>query len=297
MSGMNQALAEYFGNTVESEDMSKQAEVEVFCKLAAENGIDLNALTDAQINELYSATFGKTAGDSKEEEERKKREEAAREHVESKKEAEAKFAEAALAGQIMAHSMWAELQEIQKEAGAKDWIASKGKKVLEHGADAGDAVANFAKNVSGSTVRAAKNQKGDVSGMRHMEAVMAQNKARKHLAIGGASAAAAVGAEEGARRGINHLKAKKSEAPAAEAPDSAEKQAAAFNQLAAERAYEKIASTGWEAEEVAARLNAVLTLGFNDEGTKIASNHDFETALEIRSLELAELAGYPIEWA
>ena len=307
MSGMNQALAEYFGNTsaVESDDsMAKHAEIEVFCKLAEENGIDLNALTDKQINGLYEATFGKVAEDSKEEEERKKREEAARNHVEDKKEAEAKFAEAALTGQIMAHSMWAELQELQKVAAGEAAKKSIGDAIKEHAGDAYKAVRTFGSSVSGKGVQAAEKAYRDAmpdeaaSAYGHLgEQLKRRSAARKQLAIGGGIAAGVGAAGAGGYAAKRHYDKKKSESAAPEAPASEEQKAAAFNLMAAESAYEKMASAGWDAEEVAGRLNAVLTLGFDDSNTKIASHHDFDTALEVRSLELAELAGYPVEWA
>lgn len=65
---------------------------------------------------------------------------------------------------------------------------------------------------------------------------------------------------------------------------------------AAELALSKIASSNyWDLHEAADRLKAVLTLGAG-ESVKIASAPNFGAAVDIRSLELLELAGYPIQW-
>jgi hypothetical protein len=69
-----------------------------------------------------------------------------------------------------------------------------------------------------------------------------------------------------------------------------------FDVKAAQTAVQKIASSQyWDVNEAVDRLNAVLTLGAK-ESVKVASAPDVEAALDIRSLELLELAGYPIKW-
>jgi hypothetical protein len=139
---MDQFLAEYYGtnktaSAVEApaaEDLEKQATVDLFLKLAAEQNIDLKAMTDAQVQQLYS-TFSekvaagtpaapapaaapaatKTASEKKLEEHEKKLEEAKKEHEE--KHAMAKKAEEAdIMGRIMAHAYVHELKKIAAEA-------------------------------------------------------------------------------------------------------------------------------------------------------------------------------------
>lgn len=316
MSGMNQALAEFFGNASEvasDETMSKQAEVELFCKLAAEQGVDLNAMTDEQVEALYAGTFGTKEAES--DDEKKKRLEAeAREEHEGKKEAEAKFAEAALAGQIMAHSMWAELQEIQKEAGAKEDAYTGSRKALSTARDlydshVGSKLHNAKQVLGGERIKHIKGQLGDVAERAKDVVDPAHEGSTKSLTEAlrserfkthGSRAALATGAAgaTGGGLAIHKHNKNKAEAAAASTPAAEEQKAAsAFNLVAAESAYTKMASVGWDAEEVASRLNAVLTLGFDDSETKTAGVQDYDTAVEIRSLELAELAGYPVEWA
>jgi len=68
-----------------------------------------------------------------------------------------------------------------------------------------------------------------------------------------------------------------------------------LDQVAAEQALEKAASAGYARDEAANRLNAVLTLS-PPESEKIAFVQNFEDALDVRSSELLELAGYPVNW-
>ena len=58
---MNEWLAQYFGTAPVSEDTVKQADAELFVKLAQDNGIDLNSMSEAEVQELYDSTMGKTA--------------------------------------------------------------------------------------------------------------------------------------------------------------------------------------------------------------------------------------------
>ena len=71
--------------------------------------------------------------------------------------------------------------------------------------------------------------------------------------------------------------------------------APAIDQLAAEMACEKAASAGYDADEAAQRVIAVLTLGAPD-SMKVASAATLEAAVDVRALELLELAGYPVRY-
>jgi len=134
---MDQELARIYGTpgAATDEDLEKVAEAELFAKLAANEGVDLNQFNDEQIAELYAATFGKTAEEAPSEGHEKKetaKDEAAEEAV--KKEAEKKEAEKKAAaefaevqdwqekvaqfdklGRIMAHSYVQELGLIGRE--------------------------------------------------------------------------------------------------------------------------------------------------------------------------------------
>jgi hypothetical protein len=140
---MNEYLAQLYGTpgAPTEEDQEKVAQAELFAKLAADNNIDLNNLTDDQIGDLWEGTFGKEAmgdkaeeatadeyADKVEEKEKKKneatekamaeeqKEGAAHEFLE-KKAAQDKLAEADYLGRVMAHSY---VQELQKIAAAEE---------------------------------------------------------------------------------------------------------------------------------------------------------------------------------
>lgn len=119
-----------------SEDQEKVAQFDLFAKLASDAGIDLNALNDAQVTELYAATMGKQASEEEEEhKEEEKKEHEHKEEEEKKAAAEAEFAvqkewqekqaEADHLGRLMAHAYVNELNAI-KQASQK--LAGKDEK-------------------------------------------------------------------------------------------------------------------------------------------------------------------------
>ena len=127
---MDSFLAEFYGTnktaSAPQEDLEKQATVDLFIKLAAEQNIDLKAMPDAQVQQLYNSfvekvaaapapAATKTAGEDEKKEHEKKLEEAKKEHEE--KHAMAKKAEEADAmGRIMAHAYVQELRKIAAQA-------------------------------------------------------------------------------------------------------------------------------------------------------------------------------------
>jgi hypothetical protein len=135
---MNQILAEFYKTngaekTASAEDHEKAAQYELFTKIAQSNGIDIGALSDAQVQELYEKTFSKTAGemppqfakgkaDGKEEgkkEEKEEIEEAAKKEHEEKKASAEKLAEADFLGRVMAHAYVNERQKIAEDRTTK----------------------------------------------------------------------------------------------------------------------------------------------------------------------------------
>jgi hypothetical protein len=133
---MDQFLAEYYGTktaSADQENLEKEASVDLFLKLAGEEGIDLQTLPDAQVQELYARWKtaaeqepepGQTAAhekkESAEKEEREHVVEKAKEEHEEKKAYAEKVAEADFLGRVMAHSY---VQEMRKIAGEKTAIA------------------------------------------------------------------------------------------------------------------------------------------------------------------------------
>lgn len=126
---MDQDLARIYntagaGNS--NEDLEKEAQAELFAKLAADNNLDLTRLSDEQISDLWNQTFpSKTAeekcakckmamGECKCPPEGSK-EAAAQAEFEAQQEERAKFAEAEQMGRRMAHAY---VDELNKIAGA-----------------------------------------------------------------------------------------------------------------------------------------------------------------------------------
>lgn len=301
---MNLDLARVYGTpgAATSEDLTKQAEAELFAKLAAQEGVDLNALNDEQIGELWNHVFPKTAEEeerkeeAKEEDEEKKEEEkkeaAAREHAIKLAQAEEEQ-RAHYLGQVMAHSYVAELGKIaaaqeageegeSKEAAMPEALAKALGKAKGHaGAAVGKAKA-FGRKVSDS----ARSGAFDASLKANDAARKVKDVARKgvehvkaHKGAYGAGAAGAAGAGAGFAAGRMSKK----------------KESSAIDMMALEHAYKIAEATGgYDLEVVAEKLAAVHTLGLND-SDKLAATVDQQ--VEIRALEYLEAAGYPVEWA
>lgn len=298
MNDIHEVLAAHYGNVPapSNEDLEKQAQVELFAKLAADRGIDLEQLAPEQIQYLFDQTFAKVAEEEKKDEKEnpfnKKVEEAKKEH-EEKKEAMAKIAEADYLGRVMAHSMVSELRKLssvsdegsEKEAGWRTVAyAAKAKELAGKAGDAGKKLTGIQDLADAG--KAHKLQRALASGGKGYEdAAEYAGKARNALALrGGAKAtgvaAGAAGAAFGAKKLHDHAKEKKS---------------SAIDELAFHVAVEKAASADFDSNEAAERIGALLTLGV-EESTKIASIDSLDAAVEIRSLELLEMAGYPVTW-
>ena len=206
---LSELINAHFAKTAASnEEAEKLAEVEPFTKLAEENGIDLDQLSQDQVNDLWYAF--KTAGDEEPEKKEEEKDDDKGEKVEKakaefaeKKEASMKIAESDELGRLMARSF---MDEVQKLA----------------------------------------------SGQPPTQPKVAS-----------------------------------APTPVTSAP--------AIDQLAAELACEKAASAGYNADEAAQRVIAVLTLGAPD-SIKVASAETLESAVDVRALELLELAGYPVQY-
>lgn len=123
--GMDRELAAMYGTPgATQEDTTKTAEMELFCKLASENNIDLAQLSDEQITELYNATFDKQASTEEDsahqEPEQDKIAAAAEAEFNQQKEWREKVAECDKLGRIMAHAYVQELSNIKTAADKSD---------------------------------------------------------------------------------------------------------------------------------------------------------------------------------
>jgi hypothetical protein len=314
---MNMDLAAMYGTPggPSAEDLEKTAQADLFVKLAAEQGIDLNQFNDEQIADLWNATFAKTAEDGEEkkeegeekkeeeggEEEKKeeeKKEAAAREFA-SQKEWQEKVAEMDYLGRLMAHAYVQELGQIgesmEKEAGPREWagaakrgIESAGKYLKGKGEAASAAVGKAGRKVK----EKAESEGYKVKNIIHRGPFADERKlwgSAKARRVGAAVLAAKGGAGAagvyGVHKGLGELYGGKT------------KTESALDESAAELAVEKAAEAGWNAQEAAERLNALFTLDAAPESEKTAAASNVDEAIDIRSLELLEAAGYPINWA
>ncbi len=307
---MDSLLAEYFGNNVklasapdaptpDDGEAEKVAQMELFTKVAAAEGIDLDKLSEEQIAFLWNETMNKVAssdGEPKESEveatkesegdpTEEKKEEAKKEH-EQKKEASAKLAEATMLGKVMAHSMVAELREISKaaEAGAPADPGETPEPEESKEAAMPPALAKAlgkGKEVAGKAVGAAK----EVAGKAKDKAVAAGKSVKEDIKKhpGKAAGTAAVGAAGGlAGLAASKMIGKK-------------KESSAIDQLAIVEAFKLASVEGFDSAEADERLAAVFTLGLGD-SEKVASATNADHAVSLRALEFLEAAGYPVNW-
>lgn len=304
MSGMNEFLAAYYGTggTISSqpasEEVEKRAQIQLFAKLAAEQNIDLENLPEDQVAKLW-ANFQKQASgvklaeeDKKPEDDKSKKMDDAKKELEEKKAAAEKLSEADFLGRVMAHSYVDELKKIAaaqaepepaKEAEAKDEKKdedddTKKEKEAAMPEHLRKALAGVKGKASAGAAKA-KEMAGAASGKAKEMAGKASDAAKKHPGASHAAAGAA-GAVAGGAIGAAAMKKKK---------------ASALDELACETALNKVAEAGFDLDEAATRLAAVLELPAS-ENTKVAAAPDLPSAIEFRSLELLEQAGYPVTW-
>lgn len=276
---MDDFLNELYGTSevIAGEDLEKQAAAEFLVKMAADEGVDLDTLSDEDVSGLLAEIEGdmdKQAAEGDPE-------------INPEEEAQEKLAEADFLGRAMAHAYVSELSEIEKEAGKVGDAVGKGVgyigKKLEQ---LGGAAAKRSKTVSGNIGEAGqKAYKGQVmkrlrqargSGMRgrtadrmrvaaRKEGVFEGTKAmsRRQKLIGGGIAGTGAAAVGGLGYG------------ASKALGGSEKKSfnEDFESAAQERAYEMLAEAGYDVEKVAGA--------------------DIETA----ALQMLEQAGYEVNWS
>lgn len=303
---MDQFLASYYGTNgsqaPQQEDLEKQASIELFAKLAAAQGIDLDKMPEAEVDALYVIYQEKIAGaqgqagitkTASEDEEKKKKDEAEKEH-EEKKEAAAKVAEADMLGRVMAHAYVNEMKKIASDQGDGD-AAANDKTAGHFSGQAGDVMMKA--RGMGDKLRAATHHVGAA-------AKGAKEKTEGHLANLGAKIhhtahgkgpvtegkAKAIGA------GAYGAGAAAAGGGAAAAAHKKEKKGSALDELAAVEAVKKASAAGWDTDEASNRVAAVLVLGAPEDNSKVAQAADLYGAVDVRACELLEMAGYPVNW-
>jgi hypothetical protein len=282
-----------YQNARAAEEIEKTAELALFCKIAAEQGVEIDTLNDSQLEELYNFTMNKTAeeesakdkGETKDEEDEEKKEAAAAEHR-AKLAHVAELQRADELGRKMAHSYVDELNKVgsallQQQGGAAQPETTKEAAMPERLAKALGKVKGFAGKASDSARSGAfdaghalnrgagKVKEVAEKGVEHVKA---------HKGAYGAGAGTAAGAGAGFAAGRFGKK----------------KESSAVDTLALEHAVKMAHAGGFDVDEVAERLMAANTLDLFPESTKMAST--LEQQVELRALELLETVGYPVEW-
>jgi hypothetical protein len=280
-----------------SEELEKQAQVELFLKAASEQNLDLDKLADAELDALFATFVSKLAEsdgappEGKKKPKKDEREEDAEKELAEKK-AEAK--ELAKYDMLGRHMARAYLDEIEKQAAARAEGSGEGKQASAadavrkgldvaktHGARAKDAIGRGAAKAKGAVEKHLENVGKKTVGLAAGGGEGAMNPSTaKRIGAGvyGAGAAAA----GGGAAAVHHA--------------TRDKKASALDELALERAVVKVAEAGGDVDVCTARLEALVTLDALGESTKVASASDLTAAVDVRALELLELAGYPVTW-
>jgi hypothetical protein len=278
---MDEQLAAIYGTNQETyteEDMQKTAAAELLVKLAEEEGVDLNDFSDEEVADMISELYG---------EEQEKTAEPTDEDQE-------KLAEADFLGRVMAHAY---TQELNKIAAGEDELANPRKKTfgeretpkkfteakvkkleesrakVPEGEMPGKArrifetAKAYAKRGGREYGHAMAGGRG-AKGVRERLLGAAGQRGRVWGARGG-TAAAALLAEEGLRRGLGGHK----------------KHGSGLETLVEQRAFEMAAEAGWVDNE-----GNLLAPGQEKQAS------DVERTIEVEALKLLEANGYPVTW-
>jgi hypothetical protein len=170
--GMSEYLASFYGTNgtpktasaePDEDDLVKQAQVELFCKVAAEQNIDIASMPDQEVEQLFSnfVTNSKTAADKDEDEDKDDKKEKAEHELAEKKAAVEEFAKYDFFGRQMAHAY---VDELKKIAAAQEGPGDEGE-----GEGEGEEGADEAKQAAASSVLkklkgVAESAKGHLSG-------------------------------------------------------------------------------------------------------------------------------------
>lgn len=301
---MNSWLSELYGTPgAAKEAADNTAQLEKFASLAAEQGIDLSALSSDQVRTLYEATF-KTASDDGDADDKdegsdaKGTEEEAKAEHEGEKEAQAKFAEADMMGRVMAHALYQELGEIEKSAGVgesvreglaavKSLAQRKGTRLKGIAERAGSNIAAGARKATGavSSATGVTDLRKAVQARGGKSLATGKDIGRNHLAHGlgraGATAAGVGAVGAGGAYGAKKLK----------------KEGSALDHLAAQQAVKIAEAAGYDVNQCVELLTQADAQGAFEGSDKIAHVQDFNDAVHVRGLELLETVGYPVNWS
>lgn len=260
---MDPRLAEIYGTNSEeqTQDTEKVAAAQLAEKLAGDESLDLDGMSEDQIEALAQEVLAQGAEE--------KTEEASEESEETEsteeKQASEKLAEADYLGRVMAHSYVQELRNIEKEAGAKETAGKVMGHVKRHASDVKEGFKDLA-HMAKSPREAGRALKESIK-TQGVKGTLKGNK--NSLKALGATGAGATGVGMAAKKS----KDKKSSA------------VSALDTLAAQRAIEILAENGIELTEE------------TEAEEKTASNpaDALAAAVEARAVELLQAEGYEFE--
>jgi len=266
---MDEFLANYYGTgggngqTSDADALEKMAQLTLLTKQAEEEGVDISDLSEEELDELAEELYGE-GGDVLE------------------KEAQTKFEESDFLGRVMAHSMWQELDSIQKEARLRDLPKRVYERTLGRlGTRAQESVMRRteaptgrmeqlihylggARTKPGRRIQGPPRPRSHETYMRGRERLARAARGAAEIgapALGAAALAGGAGVTPSAIRKVRELRKGSSDS--------------AFQALIEARANEMLQASGY--------LN------------KTAS--DFDMVVDQAALELLEANGYPVEWA
>lgn len=262
---MDPRLAEIYGTNSEeqTQDTEKVAAAQLAEKLAGDESLNLEGMSEDQIEALAQEVLAQGAEEQTEAAAEETEEAEATEETEEKQASE-KLAEADYLGRVMAHSYVQELKNIEKQAGAKETAGKVMGHVKRHASDVKEGFKDLA-HMAKSPRQAASALKDSVKSQGMKGTIKGNKKSLKALGVAGAGAAAGAAAKK--------YKDKKSSA------------VSALDTLAAQRALEILAENG---------------IDYNAEAEveeKTASNpaDALAAAVEARAMELLQAEGYEFE--
>lgn len=302
---MDEQLAAIYGTGQQAQaedDMEKAAAAELLVKLAEQEGVDLNQLSDSDVAELLNDLY-KTAAEGDPEADGEESSstspesktvtsagegepESSSESEETKAESE-KCAEADFLGRVMAHAMVQELNSIEKEAGfvpspseakklyrlSQRFVGGAATKAERAAAKAKAGRGFFAGRPeayrgAGKDISRAFGKRDPIQGFapsikeRLGLVGSAAKKVAPELAVAGGGTAVGIAAHK--------LRAKKKEA--------------GINAQAQQRAYELAKQAGWVDQQ-----GNMIT-------PQVKQAEAIDPAIEQRALQLLEANGYPVQW-
>lgn len=263
---MDPRLAEIYGTNSEeqTQDTEKVAAAQLAEKLAGDESLNLEGMSEDQIEALAQEVLAQGAEEQTEAAAEETEEAEATEETEEKQASE-KLAEADYLGRVMAHSYVQELKNIEKQAGAKETAGKVMGHVKRHASDVKEGFKDLA-HMAKSPRQAASALKDSVKSQGVKGTIKGNKNSLKAL---GATGLGTAGAGAAAKK----AKDKKSSA------------VSALDTLAAQRALEILAENG---------------IDYNEETEveeKTASNpaDALAAAVETRAMELLQAEGYEFE--